>query len=69
MISLMAKLNCNSFWEKMLIPSFIFFIKKLYSFNYVIDKKKNLDAAGGGFIFFKASEFKKENHITKLGIK
>ena len=66
MISLMAKLNCNSFWEKMLIPSFIFFFQKLYPFNYVNDKKKNLAAAAGGFIFCKASEFKKENLYNKI---
>ena len=66
MVSLMAKLNCNSFWEKMLIPSFIFFFQKLYPFNYVNDKKKNLAAAAGGFIFCKASEFKKENLYNKI---
>ena len=69
MISLMAKLNCNSFWEKMLIPSFIFFFQKLYPFNYVNDKKKNLAAAAGGFIFCKASEFKKENLYNKISNK
>ena len=66
MISLMAKLNCNSFWEKMLIPSFIFFFQKLYPFNNVNNKKKNLAAAAGGFIFCKASEFKKENLYNKI---
>ena len=69
MISLMAKLNCNSFWEKMLIPSFIFFFQKLYPFNYVNDKKKNLAAAAGGFIFCKASEFKKGNLYNKISNK
>ncbi len=66
MISLMAKLNCNSFWEKMLIPSFIFFFQKLYPFNNVNNKKKNLAAAAGGFIFCKSSEFKKENLYNKI---
>jgi len=69
MISLMAKLNCNSFWEKMLIPSFIFFFQKLYPFNYVNDKKKNLAAAAGGFIFCKASEFKKKNLYNNISNK
>ena len=66
MISLMAKLNCNSFWEKLLIPSFIFFFQKLYPFNNVNNKKKNLAAAAGGFIFCKSSEFKKENLYNKI---
>ena len=29
MISLMAKLNCKTIWEKILIPPFIFFFKKI----------------------------------------
>lgn len=61
MLTLMAKLNCESFWEKLLIPPFIFFFQKLYPFNSVIKKSSGVAAAAGGFIFCKASLFKKKN--------
>ncbi|MDC3091486.1 glycosyltransferase [Rickettsiales bacterium] len=61
MISLMAKLNCISFWEKILIPPFIFFFQKLYPFNYVNDSKSKIAAAAGGCIFSEISIFKKNN--------
>ena len=49
MISLMAKLNSSSFWERMLVPPFIYFFQKLYPFNIVNNRKKNLAAAAGGW--------------------
>ena len=63
MLTLMAKLNCESFWEKLLIPPFIFFFQKLYPFNSVIKKSSGVAAAAGGFIFCKASLFKKKKLI------
>ena len=66
MISLMAKLNCDSFWEKLLIPPFIFFFQKLYPFNLVNKKTSSFAAAAGGFIFCKASVFKNDNLYNKI---
>ena len=53
MLSLMAKLNCSTIWEKLLIPSFIFFFQKLYPFNLVNNPNKEIAAAAGGFILCK----------------
>ncbi len=61
MISIMAKLNCNHFWEKLLVPNFIFFFQKLYPFNFVNNSEKKLAAAAGGCIFCNISIFKKKN--------
>ena len=32
LVSLMVLLRCKSFWEKLLIPAFVFFFQKLYPF-------------------------------------
>ena len=32
MVALMAKLKCDTFWEKLLIPSFIYFFLKIYHY-------------------------------------
>ncbi len=66
MISLMAKLNCQTFWEKILIPAFIFFFQKLYPFNAVNNKNFKTAAAAGGFVFCKAKAFHKQNLFEKI---
>jgi hopene-associated glycosyltransferase HpnB len=48
MVSLMAKLRCESFVERALIPAFIFFFQMLYPFSWVNDRKKRTAAAAGG---------------------
>ena len=60
MVSIMAKLNCSSFWEKLLIPNFIFFFQKLYPFNYVNNSKKTIAAAAGGCIFCDINVFREK---------
>ncbi|HXQ40919.1 MAG TPA: glycosyltransferase [Candidatus Udaeobacter sp.] len=46
--SLMAKLHCRSFAERMLIPAFIFFFRMLYPFAWVSSRTRRLAAAAGG---------------------
>jgi hopene-associated glycosyltransferase HpnB len=54
MVSLMAMLSCDSFWERLLIPPFIFFFQKLYPFRWVNDRKRSTAAAAGGCILVDA---------------
>ena len=48
LVSLMVKLRCVSFWEKLLIPAFIFFFQKLCPFPMVNNPKNETAAAAGG---------------------
>jgi hopene-associated glycosyltransferase HpnB len=50
LVSLMVRLRCESFWEKLLIPAFVFFFQKLYPFRLVNDPTKATAAAAGGCI-------------------
>ncbi|BAU64237.1 hopene-associated glycosyltransferase HpnB [Stanieria sp. NIES-3757] len=50
LVSLMVLLRCQSFWEKLLIPAFVFFFQKLYPFAWVNDPRKQIAAAAGGCI-------------------
>ncbi len=54
MLSLMAFLKMQSFWEKLLMPAFIFFFKLLYPFHLSNKSNSRIAAAAGGFIFIKA---------------
>jgi len=49
-VSSMVHLNCESPWERLLIPVFVFFFQKLYPFAWVNDPKRRTAAAAGGCI-------------------
>jgi hopene-associated glycosyltransferase HpnB len=46
--SLMVKLRCVSFAERLLVPAFVFFFAKLYPFAWVNDPRRAIAAAAGG---------------------
>ncbi len=48
LVSLMVMLRCDSFWEKLLIPAFVFFFQKLYPFPWVNDESRETAGAAGG---------------------
>ena len=48
LVSVMARLHCESAWERLLIPAFIFFFQKLYPFAWVNDRRRPQAAAAGG---------------------
>ncbi|MBV9509319.1 MAG: glycosyltransferase [Caulobacteraceae bacterium] len=48
LVSLMAKLRCDTFAETMLIPAFVFFFDMLYPFGQVNDPGNRRAAAAGG---------------------
>lgn len=50
MVSLMVLLRCQSVWERLLIPAFVFFFQKLYPFPWVNQQQKQMAAAAGGCI-------------------
>lgn len=48
MTSLMVKLEAQTFWERILIPAFVFFFQKLYPFPLVNDPGHRMAGAAGG---------------------
>ncbi len=46
--SLMVKLRCESFAERLLVPAFVFFFDMLYPFAWVNDPRRKVAAAAGG---------------------
>ncbi len=53
LVSLMVLLRCQSFWEQLLIPAFIFFFEKLYPFAWVNNPDRDTAAAAGGCILIR----------------
>jgi hopene-associated glycosyltransferase HpnB len=46
--SLMVRLRCQSFWERLLVPAFVFFFQMLYPFPAVNRAGRRTAAAAGG---------------------
>lgn len=55
MLSIMVFLNMRNFWERLLMPAFIFFFKLLYPFNLANKPNSKVAAAAGGFILLETS--------------
>ena len=66
LVSLMAQLKMECFWEKLLIPAFIFFFKLLYPFRLSNSKQTPIAAAAGGCILVKAKMLEKINAFSSL---
>ena len=66
LVSLMVLLRCESFWEKLLIPAFVFFFQKLYPFAWVNDSRKAIAAAAGGCILIRNEALKAIGGIATI---
>ncbi|MBD2770897.1 glycosyltransferase [Iningainema tapete] len=61
LVSVMVRLRCESFWEKLLIPAFVFFFQKLYPFPWVNNPNNKTAAAAGGCILIRREA------LTRIG--
>lgn len=66
LVSLMVMLRCQSFWEKMLIPAFVFFFQKLYPFRWVNNPQRKIAAAAGGCILIRRQALEEIGGIQVL---
>ena len=66
LVSLMVLLRCQSFWEKFLIPAFVFFFQKVYPFKLANNPQSFVAAAAGGCILIKANTLEKIGGIAAV---
>jgi len=57
LVSLMARLRCESPAERWLIPAFVFFFQMLYPFRWVRDRASSVAAAAGGCVLLDRPAF------------
>ena len=53
--SLMVRLRCESWWERMIVPAFVFYFAKLYPFKSVADPRSKVAGAAGGCMLARRS--------------
>lgn len=66
LVSLMVLLKCESFWERFLIPAFVYFFQKLYPFSWTNKPKNKIAAAAGGCILIRRDILEKVGGIEIL---
>jgi hopene-associated glycosyltransferase HpnB len=66
MTSIMARLRCESFAERFLIPAFIFFFQMLYPFSWVARRDRATAAAAGGCILARWSALSEAGGIDAI---
>jgi hopene-associated glycosyltransferase HpnB len=54
LVSLMVELHCNTPWERLLIPAFVYFFRMLYPFAWVNDDGNATAGAAGGCVLLDA---------------
>ena len=57
LVSVMARLHVSTFWDRILIPAFVFFFGKLYPFRWVNDHGRGTAAAAGGCMLVRKDRF------------
>jgi hopene-associated glycosyltransferase HpnB len=66
LVSLMVRLRCDSFWEKALIPAFVFFFAKLYPFSWVNNPRNRTAAAAGGCMLVRRAALEEAGGIESI---
>ncbi|WDD91159.1 glycosyltransferase [Burkholderia sp. FERM BP-3421] len=66
LVSLMVRLRCDSFWEKALIPAFVFFFAKLYPFSWINDPRNRTAGAAGGCMLVRRAALEEAGGIESI---
>jgi hopene-associated glycosyltransferase HpnB len=64
--SVMAKLRCSSWAERLLVPAFVFFFQMLYPFAWVNRRDRSTAAAAGGCMLMQAAALESAGGIQVI---
>lgn len=66
LVSLMVRLRCETFWERLLVPAFVFFFQKLFPFPRVNDPTRREAAAAGGCMLVRRATLEAAGGIAAI---
>ncbi len=66
LVSLMVRLRCASFWERLLVPAFVFFFQLLYPFAAVNEAGRRTAAAAGGCMLVRRRALREAGGIAAI---
>ena len=62
----MVRLRLETFWDRLLIPAFVFFFQKLYPFRWVGDADRRTAAAAGGSMLVRSAALQRIGGIEAI---
>jgi hopene-associated glycosyltransferase HpnB len=66
LVSVMVLLSCRRFWEKLLVPPFVFFFAMLYPFAWVNDRRARTAAAAGGCVLLRRAALERAGGLEPI---
>ncbi len=66
LVSLMVRLHCHTFWERLLIPTFVYFFQQVYPFPRVNDPNSPVGGAAGGCMLVKTHALKQTGGMPAI---
>ncbi|HKW52317.1 MAG TPA: glycosyltransferase [Stellaceae bacterium] len=66
LVSLMVRLRCQSWAERLMIPAFVFFFAMLYPFAWSNDPRRRTAAAAGGCVLLRRSAYRRIGGVAAL---
>ena len=66
LVSLMVRLRCETLWEALLIPPFVYFFQKLFPFSWVNNPRSETAAAAGGCMLVRRTALHRIGGITRI---
>jgi len=67
LVSIMARLRAEGFWERLIVPAFVFFFQLLYPFRRVADRRSRIAAAAGGCVLVRRSALEEAGGFAAIG--
>ena len=67
LVSIMARLRAENFWERIIIPAFVFFFQLLYPFRRVARRSSRVAAAAGGCVLVRRSALEAAGGFAAIG--
>ena len=66
LVSVMARLRAESFWERLLVPTFVYFFQLLYPFRSVAEPGSGVAAAAGGCVLLRRSVLERAGGVAAI---
>ncbi len=66
LVSVMVKLRAQTFWERLLIPPFVYFFAKLSPFPWVADPHRRTAAAAGGCLLVRRAQLEASGGLAQI---
>ncbi len=66
LVSQMALLRAESWWERLIVPAFVYFFAQLYPFRTVNDPRRRTAAAAGGCMLIRAAALRQAGGLEQI---